>query len=399
MNTTGGGTGGLGEHAWERGAAWWHGAFVLVLLATLGVTLAQDISPTRKAGAAALLAVLAGWHAAFGRPAIHRREGRRSIIYLAGGLALVVPLFLLTPWAWIVLIGLCPQSFAAMPMRRAATAVLALGLAAVGIVVYWSSGWNLQVLLWVTLAIAIGMTLSALQQAWIGRIIAQSRERAELIDRLEETRAELAAAQREAGALAERERLSREIHDTLAQGFSSVLMLLQAAEPAVARDPAEAHRQLELARRTARENLDEARALVAALAPAPLDAAPLDEALGRLVDRVGAETRLRTAFRVDGEPRTLPAGVQVVLLRATQEALANVRRHAGANSLDVCLTYDSAAARLAVSDDGRGFDPAEVNGGFGLRGMRDRVQQVGGTVETSSAPGSGTTVTVRVPVG
>lgn len=391
------GTRGPGEHAWERGTGWEHGAFALALLTTLGVTLAQDIAPAQKAGAAALLAALAAWYAAVGGLAVRGLQGRRGAIYLAGALVLVAALFLLTPAAWIVLLGVCPQSFAALPARRAVVAVLALGLAAVGGVVYWSSGWNPLVLLWVTVAVVVGVAFSVAQWAWIGRIIAQSRERAELIEQLEETRAELAEAQRQAGGLAERERLASEIHDTLAQGFSSILMLLQAVESGLDRDPAETRRQLDLARRTARENLDEARGLVAALAPAPLDATSLDEALRRLVDRFGAELRLRSAFQIDGEPRPLPAGTEVVLLRATQEALANVRKHATPSSLEVRLSYRGDGASLVVADDGKGFEVTEVNGGFGLRGMRGRVEQVGGTVDTDSAPGQGTTITVRVP--
>lgn len=388
---------GPGEHAWERGTRWEHAAFVVALLTTLGVTLAQDISPAAKAGAAALLAALAGWYAAVGRSAIHRHRGRRSAVYLAGALVLFAALLLLTPMGWIVLLGLCPQSFSALPIRRAIVAVLALGLVVLATVVYWS-GWDPLVLFWTALAIAIGAGLSAVQQAWIGRIVAQSRERAELIDQLDATRAELAEAQRKAGAVAERERLASEIHDTLAQGFSSILMLLQAIESNLDRDPAETRRQVEVARRTARENLDEARTLVAALAPAPLDATSLDDALRRLVDRFGTELRLPAAFRVEGDPRSVPAGAEVVLLRATQEALANARKHAAATSLDVRLSYDGEAATLVVADDGRGFHPADANGGFGLRAMRGRVEQVGGTVDADSAPGTGTTITVRVPV-
>lgn len=386
------------RNAWERGAAGWHAAFALVLVATLGVTLAEAISPVRKVAATALLVILAVWYASVGRAAMHRHGGRLSAAYLGGSLVLVVPLFLVTPAAWILLFALCPQSFAALPIRRITIATVGvLGVAAASVVSYWP-GRDREVLLWAIVVLAVGVVLSLMQQHWIGRIVAESRERAELIDRLEGTQAELAEAQRQAGALLERERLAGEIHDTLAQGFSSILMLLQAAEFEIRSDPGEAERHVELARHTAYENLAEARALVAALTPVSLNATTLDEALGRLVDRFGAELPLNAELSIDGAAvRPLARDSEVVLLRAAQEALANVRKHAESSGLRVRLCYDETVVGLVIADDGKGFDPALSHGGFGLHGMRRRLEQIGGSVEIESSPGSGTTVRVRVP--
>ena len=180
--------------------------------------------------------------------------------------------------------------------------------------------------------------------------------------------------------LAERERLAREIHDTLAQGFTSVVVLLELAESDVDTDPAAARRRLATARETARQNLAEARALVAALSPADLQAAPLPEAIGRLVDRFGAETGLPARLAVTGEPQPLAANREVVLLRSAQEALANVRKHAGAGRVEVSLDCTATGTSLAVLDDGSGFDPAAPTGGYGLAGMRRRVEEIGGTL-------------------
>ncbi|MEV5827093.1 sensor histidine kinase [Spirillospora sp. NPDC052242] len=185
--------------------------------------------------------------------------------------------------------------------------------------------------------------------------------------------------------LAERERLARDIHDTLAQGFAGILMLLQAAEAEVG-----GNRYLESARRTAKENLAETRGLVAALAPPALDGTSLPEALGRLA----REFDLPVGFRVDGDPRPL-GGVEVTLLRVVQESFANVRKHAGARNVRVALEY-GAGVRLTIADDGCGFAPGDVRTGFGLRSMRARVRRSGGTFEVRSAPG-GTEIVVEVP--
>jgi two-component sensor histidine kinase len=228
--------------------------------------------------------------------------------------------------------------------------------------------------------VVLGLAFSVVFGTWISRIIEQSRERAQLIERLEAAQAELAEVSRQAGTLAERQRLAGEIHDTLAQGLTSIVMLLQATDAEIGPDPAEARRHVGLATQTAREGLAEARAMVAALTPAHLDTGPLHEALGRLADRIGAELGIAVRFEVCGPARPLPANAEVVLLRAAQEALANVRKHAHASDVRVILSYQPHAVRLDVRDDGAGFDPERVNGGYGLRGMRSRILQVGGSL-------------------
>ena len=243
-----------------------------------------------------------------------------------------------------------------------------------------------------------GIGLSYAYGSFVDRIIEQSRERAELIRALEATRAELAAANRESGTLAERQRLAGEIHDTLAQGFSSIIVLLQAAEAGLAdAAPPAARRQLALAGQTARENLAEARALIGALAPAQLASGNLPGALRRVTERVGSEIGISARFDVEGTPRPLSAALDVVLLRVGQEALANVRKHATARSVAVLLRYEPGRVSLEVTDDGQGFDPAQVSAGYGLRGMRERLGQAGGLVQVRSAPGGGTCLRAEVP--
>jgi signal transduction histidine kinase len=205
--------------------------------------------------------------------------------------------------------------------------------------------------------------------------------------------------------LEERQRLAREIHDTLAQGFTSIVLLLQAAEAAWASGSPDARRHLEQARRTAAENLAEARQLVWALQPEPLGDASLGEALVRLTDRLAEEEHVQAATRITGTPRPLPTPTEVALLRITQEALANVRRHAHAARVTVTLSYMDDVAVLDVQDDGVGFDPRAAGpparpeeGGFGLAAVRQRVDRLGGSLVVESTPGAGTTLVVELPV-
>jgi signal transduction histidine kinase len=232
--------------------------------------------------------------------------------------------------------------------------------------------------------------------AYITGIIRQSVKRAELIEELTRTRAALAHERHEAGVRAERERLAAEIHDTLAQGFTSILMLAQAARAALARDPEATDRQLDLVERTARDNLFEARALVYALAPPDLTDRGLVDALRRLAARHIRDTGVPVNLSVAGEPTVAAPDNDVVLLRAVQEALANVRKHAGAGTVQIELSYWDGRAAVTVTDDGRGFDPAEVTEGYGLTGIRSRAAAFGGTCTIRSTVGGGTTISVEL---
>ncbi|MEU6151597.1 sensor histidine kinase [Actinosynnema sp. NPDC047251] len=180
----------------------------------------------------------------------------------------------------------------------------------------------------------------------------------------------------EAGVLAERQRLGREIHDTLAQGLSSITLLLELGDTRRAAD-------------VAKENLAEARRFVRDLSP--LQGRSLEDALRGLCDRV----------EVHGEPYPLTVPTEVALLRVAQGALANVREHAEAHTVVVTLSYLGDAVTLDVCDDGRGFDPRAVTPGegrgFGLASIRSRVAELGGTLSVESAPGEGTALGVTVP--
>jgi signal transduction histidine kinase len=166
--------------------------------------------------------------------------------------------------------------------------------------------------------------------------------------------------------------------------------------PLLARNPGKATGQLALIEDVARENLAEARALVAASARAGLDGATLPDAVRRLAERFEEETGIEVTADVAAVAR-LDRDREVVVLRAVQEALSNVRRHAGARRVAVRLVDDCDGALVEVDDDGAGFPPERRGAGYGLTGMRARIHEVGGELDVASTPGGGTCLTVRLP--
>jgi signal transduction histidine kinase len=326
---------------------------------------------------------------------------RIAMAYLAGLLALWFVLAGIHPAFFSLLLVLYPQVFRHLRLGLAIPASVAVTVAVVWREVL-ASGRPLAENPRAIVGGLISVTFGSLFAIWVTRIIEQSYERRQLIEQLEATRSELAAAEREGGRLAERQRLARDIHDTLAQGFVSIVLQLQAAEAELPEDATQARGHLERARRTARENLAEARRLVWDLRPEALSAAPLGQALRRLAGRVEEETGLDATATVTGTPQPLSPDAEVTLLRVTQEALANVTRHANAGRVAVTLSYMDGEATLDVRDDGSGFastaDGYGPNGGLGLRGMRERIEALGGRLAVESAPGQGTTIAVTVPV-
>ena len=157
---------------------------------------------------------------------------------------------------------------------------------------------------------------------------------------LEAAREDIAIAERDAGRAAERQRLAREIHDTMAQGFTSVVMLLEAADAALPEDPERARTHIEMARDTSRQNLAEARSIVGALRSPKLSHATLSEALEAIAAESTRRTGVATDFELVGDPAERGTDVEESLLRATQESLANVTKHAGATRAKVTLSYE-----------------------------------------------------------
>ncbi|WP_405974874.1 sensor histidine kinase [Streptomyces sp. NBC_00988] len=246
--------------------------------------------------------------------------------------------------------------------------------------------------------------LAAVATAVLVQLQRQAARQRVLIDDLVRTRRDLAATERRAGVLAERQRLATEIHDTVAQGLSSQQMLLQAAERLWRTDPEAAHGHVLKAAEITSRGLAEARRFVHDLAPADLVEHSLPAALRALAERESGPG-LTVEFRLDGDPGPLPERSAAALLRIAQGALANVREHAAATRAALTLTCLDDQISLDVADNGRGFDasspPVSAPGrvrGHGLPAMRIRARQSGGTLSVESALGEGTVVSVAVPV-
>jgi len=385
------------QDVWVRTIVGWHAAFWLMLAVVALVLLIQpDVTATTTSVALALLAVLGAAYAVLGAPAARSRSVPRSRAYLAVLVSVVAGLVALDANVSFLLFLAYPQMWFFSNRPRDGVVGTVLLTAAVGAAFVVAVGTSADAVSTFALSMGVSLVFSLLMGLWIGGVITQSRRRADLIHELETTRAELAVAHHAHGVMAERERFAREIHDTLAQGFTSVVMLSQAAQAQLPREPSAVSDQLAAIERTARENLAEARAVVAAFSPVALEGTDLAGALQRLADRFSAETGIAVDVELGAAGLGLPRDREVVLLRAAQEALANVRRHADAGAVTIRLRLAEGTAQVEVSDDGSGFDPAAASG-FGLSGMRDRVADVGGDMDVETGPGRGTRIRVRVP--
>jgi signal transduction histidine kinase len=215
-----------------------------------------------------------------------------------------------------------------------------------------------------------------------------------------ELQARLLAQARAAGTQDERQRMAREIHDTLAQGLTGIITQVQAARSAEDR-PDDWRRHLDNAADLARESLTEARRTVRAVGPEPLDGAGLPDALAEVAERWSERHRVKAEVTTTGTARPLHPEVEVALLRTAQEALANVAKHAAASRVALTLSFLADLVTLDIRDDGVGFEPDRVrpgeDGGFGLTVMRQRVGRLAGTLEIESEPGAGTAVFAGVP--
>jgi signal transduction histidine kinase len=205
----------------------------------------------------------------------------------------------------------------------------------------------------------------------------------------------------ETAILEERNRMAREIHDTLAQSFTGVATHLEAARALL---PVESRAQVHIAqaRDVAREGLQEARRSVRALRPRSLEGSDLCGALRKMVRDCAHSEPPHVALSIQGEPCSLPAAVEADLLRVAQEALINAVRHAQAQNITIELSFSAGQVLALVRDDGQGFDPSTSGSetrGFGLIGIQERLSRMGGTLELRSAPGEGTQLVAVVPCG
>ncbi|WP_026414085.1 sensor histidine kinase [Actinomadura oligospora] len=242
----------------------------------------------------------------------------------------------------------------------------------------------------------VGFAAGTVLALTVQRMLDRADRRAERLgEELADARSALAEALRKEGAAAERERMARDIHDTLAQGFASIVVLAEAARSGVRVAPDDASRQLTSIERIARDNLSEARVLVGASPSETIASGSVTGTLRRTLDRFAEDTGLAVHAEldeVDGDQTT-----RIALLRCTQESLANVRKHAGASTVGVVLTRCPGHVELEVTDDGRGFSVEDAQG-FGLAGMRRRLAELGGGLTVTSSLGDGTRILAVLPL-
>jgi len=209
----------------------------------------------------------------------------------------------------------------------------------------------------------------------------------------------LSAQSRQSAVMAERNRMARDIHDTLAQGFTGVIVQLEAAGEAMSQSrTARVSDHLNQAGELARESLREARRSVQALRPQALEGKQVSEALKDLIEKMTRGTTVHAEFTLQGNQQKLPPEWEANLLRIGQEVLTNVLRHARASTFNVLLVFDSREIRLNLRDDGCGFDPKRRHEGFGLQGMRERAEGMGGHLSIESANGKGTMISIVLPL-
>ncbi|MEU4169987.1 sensor histidine kinase [Streptomyces sp. NPDC026665] len=426
-----------------------------VLLAGLLLLAAVRSGDTRHPTAVVVSVLVTGAVLVAGAvsPAV-RRSRRASALWVAALSASWLALVALSPDGLWVAFPLYFLQLHLLPVRWSLPAVaLTAGAAVASFVAHGAPltpGAFIGPLLGAGVAVATVLGYEALYR--------ESERRRELIDELIEARAELAEAERAAGTLAERERLAREIHDTLAQGLSSIQLLMRAAQRLLPGDsPAAPY--VEQARATAQDNLAEARRFVRALTPPGLEHGSLTGALERLCRSAAVDTP-KVRFSVSGPPVALPTPYEVALLRIAQSALGNTLRHAHADRVEITLSFMDTSVALDVVDDGIGFTPGDVrppdrnhtdhdhrnrnqdrdrragdttasdatasgatagdtaageslggdtagresvggdtaDGGFGLPAMRSRARSLGGTFTVESAPGQGAAVAVTLPL-
>ena len=349
-----------------------------------------------------------------------RQRPRRMVVFFIVLAILMALLVLRAPWyGFFTFTGYLYAFYLPAGRLRAAGVVLIALITATsqngGLPKHWTAGAVSIYLVIICINVGVAGALT-----WFGWVSAQQNDqRKQMVEELSEANRrlesileenqglhdQLLAQAREAGVLDERQRMAREIHDTLAQGLTGIITQLQAAERH-GQPQDERRRHIELATQLARDSLSEARRSVRAMQPEPLESARLPEALADVASKWTRIHGVPATVTTTGQPRRIRPDAEVTLLRAAQEALVNVARHARAGKVGLTLSYMEDQVNLDIRDDGVGFDtqpdgavvPARAGGsGYGLLAMRQRVEGVAGTLEVESAPGGGTAISASVP--
>lgn len=388
---------------WERGLdlAAAYGPFLTLAVGTAFAFAVPNESPPLVI--TGVVALAASWiYFVYPRGDLDDRQGQLRVYY-AGYIVLAAVLIGLHPFFFIFPVAAFFQAYLLKPPPVTFAAVLAASLVVNSLIVRDAPStqnlWIFGVVVTIqTLAIGLGVIggekINELSEA-------RRKAVAELQHALEENEglhAQLMTQAREAGVADERQRLAREIHDTIAQGLVGVITQLEAAGNVIG-DRAALERHLGNATRLARESLVEARRAVRGAVPLQLEGRTLSEAISEVVERWSGVNDVDVEWSSTGDPVDLHPEIEVTLLRAVQESLANVAKHAEASRVGVTLSYIGDIVAVDVRDDGRGFSPdATENGGYGLRAMKARVEELDGRLEVESAPGRGTAISVTLPI-
>lgn len=380
-------------HAWQQWDWVWHTAAYGLMTLNLAIA---SINSERNGSFESIThttIALAVWYLAFlfFPSKFQARKIVPAIFYFIPGWSIWMWLIHLHSPSMMLAAFFYPQVFLRMPFRWA------LGSAAILTATSFYMGFILnsdpeaRTTLWLVGLLVISS--QTILSGFINALIAQSNGRYELLEELNRTRAELALAEREAGILAERQRLAREIHDTLAQDFTSIVMHLNAAKL----NATGSIQHINQAEQTAREGLNEARHLVWALQP---ERASLSQSIETLALRWSAENGIPVNTNLMGPPKALLPEKEAALFRVAQEALTNIKKHARAHQVDITLTYMTDLIALDILDDGIGFDFARIQpsieSGFGLKAMHERLEELGGTLTIES--GNGTALAASLPI-
>jgi signal transduction histidine kinase len=368
----------------------WTVAF-LAVVAVCGVILAfsWSFATLPLVGVGVLAAVLLAY-LTFGRTA---PDGSRRAVAFVGVLVLATfGLVAVAPPLAVFQSLAMPTGWVLATSRRGGilASILIATATAAGFFVALGPSWDTLASAAITFVFSLAGSIAL--GLWIWRIADYGTERARLLDDLTATQDALAAAHRDAGVTGERERLARELHDTIAQSLAGVVLLAQRARRELGTGTLR-DESLELLESAARDALTETRTLVAGSAPVELGGG-LAGALELLAERFRRESGVSITVSVALDAPLL-RDAEVALLRCAQEGLANVRKHAGASAVSVSLHDDDDTAVLRISDDGSGLDPAAIPDGFGLSGLRARLALVGGSLSVTGD--GGTTVTARLP--
>ncbi|MFN8435483.1 MAG: sensor histidine kinase [Anaerolineales bacterium] len=382
------------QHAWQQWSWVWHAIAYIMMALNLTIALGNSLRRGSFQTTAWLTILLAIWYVPFmmlpARQSISK-PWKLQLYFIIGLVIWMALIYFHTP-AMMLAALFYPQVFIRLPFRWAM----------VSAVLFTVSTFYLGFILPAipddlpTLYV-VGVLLvssQAILGGFINSLISQSSQRYRLLNELEETRFNLLKAERETAILSERQRLSREIHDTLAQDFTSIIMSLNAAKLTKS---SMTQVYLDQAEQIARDGLNDARRIVWALRLEELENNSFTEAIERLTARWSAEAAVCVNSRLTGSPKPLGAEYEATLLRITQEALHNIKKHAHAQEVNITLSYMPDLFALDIADNGIGFEQRSFKG-FGLKTMRERIEEIGGSLVIESQLGVGTTIAVSLPL-